>query len=409
MTLKVVHVITHLALGGATETVLTTCRLADPARFEMSVLSGETIWEEATLEAAARQDGITLHHMPSLIRTIRPPADLGAYRDLVAWLRRARPDIVHTHGSKAGFLARLAARAAGIPVVVHTVHGWGHHARQHPLVRRVYVALERRAAHVTDCLVAVAVANRDKGLADGIGTSPQYQVIHSCIDIAAFRDVAVDVPAVRASLGIPPEAPVIGTIGRLAPQKAPQDFVRMAALVHAARPDTHFVWVGGGPLESMVRGQIAEAGLSEAFHLLGYRDDVPQLLRVMDVFALCSLWEGLPRVFAQAMCAALPIVATCVDGAPEAITEGENGFLVAPQDMVAMAEHILALLADPILRRAMGQCGRALAAPKFDEKHMVHQLEALYLRLARDKGLLHADPLLPTLPADYSASPPVTL
>lgn len=410
MTLKVVHVITHLALGGATETVLTTCRLADPARFEMSVLSGETSEDEATLEVSARQEGTALHHLPSLKRAIRPPADGRAYRDLVAWLRRVRPDIVHTHGSKAGFLARIAARAAGVPVIVHTVHGWGHHERQHPLVRRAYVALERRAARGTDCLVAVAAANRDKGLADGIGRFAQYEIIHSCINIAAFRDVAVDVPTLRASLGIPADALLVGTIGRLAPQKAPQDFVRMAALVHAQRPRTHFVWVGGGPLEFAMRGWIAEAGLGSVVHLLGYRDDVPQLLRVLDVFVLTSLWEGLPRVFAQAMCAALPIVATLVDGAPEAITHGENGFLVAPQDMEAMAAHVVSLLDDPALRHALGQRGRSMADPKFSERHMVHQIEALYLRLAHEKGLLAPGPLSSAPPPNYSASPPtVTL
>lgn len=410
MTLKVVHVITHLALGGATETVLTTCRLADLARFEMSVLSGETSADEATLEAAARQDSIALHHLPSLIRAIRPPADLRAYRDLVAWLRRFRPDIVHTHGSKAGFLARLAARAADVPVIVHTVHGWGHHARQHPLTRRVYVALERRAARCTDCLVAVAAANRDQGLVDGIGRFAQYEIIHSCIDIAAFRDVVVDAPALRAFLGIPPNALVVGTIGRLAPQKAPQDFVRMAALVRKARPDTHFVWVGGGPLEAAMRGWIADAGLGEVVHLLGYRDNVPQLLRIMDVFTLTSLWEGLPRVFAQAMCAALPIVATRVDGAPEAITHGENGFLVAPQDMEAMAGQVVSLLDDPALRHALGQRGRGMADPQFSERHMVHQLEALYTRLAHEKGLPVPIPHSPAPSPNYSASPPtVTL
>lgn len=407
--LKVLHIITHLALGGATETVLTCCRLADPAGFEMSVLSGKTSSEEATLDAAARRDGIALHHLPSLVRAIRPIADLRAYRDLVAWLRRFRPDIVHTHGSKAGFLARMAARAAGVPIVVHTIHGWGHHERQNPLVRRIYVALERRAARLTDCLVAVAAANRDKGLADGIGLEKQYVVIHSCIDIAAFRDVVVDAPALRAALGIPPEVPVVGTIGRLAPQKAPQDFVRMAALVHARRPDAHFVWVGGGPLDAAMRARIHDAGLDDTVHLLGYRDDVPQLLRIMDIFALTSLWEGLPRVFAQAMCAALPIVATLVDGAPEAITQGENGFLVAPQDMEAMAAHVLSLLNDPALRRTLGQRGRAMADPKFNEQHMARQIEALYLRLAREKGLLAADSFSPA-PASISSSPPqVTL
>jgi glycosyltransferase involved in cell wall biosynthesis len=328
---------------------------------------------------------------------------------MVHWLRAHPMDVIHTHGSKAGVLGRLAASKAGVPVIVHTVHGWGHHARQHPLVHGFYVAAERRAALVTDRLIVVADSDRERGLVDGIGTPNLYQTVRPGIDLPRFRDVAADPCAAKAALGLPPNALVVGTVSRLAAQKAPLDFVRMAAIVHARRPDVHFVFVGGGPLAGIVADAVCAAGLTNVVHLLGYREDVPQLLRALDVFVLNSLWEGLPAVFAQAMCAALPLVATHAGGASEAIVEGENGFLTAPGDPDALAARVLSLLDDPNLRRKMGARGLSLVDPLFSEERMVHQIEALYLRLVHEKGLLAPDPLSPAPPPDYSLRLPTTL
>ena len=376
--LKVLHIITHLALGGATKNVLALCRLSDPARVRPAVLCGETSSDEAALDGTEDSAGIEVHTMPSLRRPIQPLADGLAYRDLVAWLRREPRDVVHTHGSKAGILGRLAAAEAGVPVVVHTVHGWGHHERQQRLMRGVYVALEKRAARVSDRIIVVADVNREQGLADGIGTAEQYATIRGGINISRFRDITVDRRAVRASLGIPSDAPVVGTVSRLAKQKAPDDFVRMAATIHSRKPDAHFVFVGGGPLEAKTQAQVRAAGLEDVVHLLGYRNDIPQLLRAFDVFVLNSLWEGLPAVFAQAMCARLPIVATDVGGAREAVLENQNGLLAPAGAPDAQAEAVRRLLDDPALRRAMGLRGLEIVDPLFSERDMTRRVEALY-------------------------------
>ncbi len=407
--LRVLHIITHLAVGGATKNLLALCRLSDRARIIPAVLCGTTASDEAMLDGAREGGGIPVHLLPRLRRPLSPLADYFAYWDMVHWLRAHPVDVVHTHGSKAGVLGRLAASKAGVPVIVHTVHGWGHHARQHPLVRGFYVAAERRTALVTDRLIVVADSDRERGLVDGIGTPSLYQTVRPGIDLPRFRDVVADPCAAKAALGLPPNALVVGTVSRLAAQKAPLDFVRMAAAIHARRPDVHFIFVGGGPLAGTVADAVCDAGLTDVVHLLGYREDVPQLLRALDVFVLNSLWEGLPAVFAQAMCAALPLVATHAGGASEAIVEGENGFLTAPGDPNTLAARVLSLLGDPALRRQMGACGLSLVDPLFSEARMAHQTEALYLALAREKGLLAADLFPSTLPADYSASPTVTL
>ncbi len=410
MTLKVLHIITHLAVGGATKNLLALCRLSDRACFSPAVLCGATASDEAMLDGAQEGGGISVHLLPRLRRPLSPLADYFAYWDMVHWLRAHPVDVVHTHGSKAGVLGRLAASKAGVPVIVHTVHGWGHHARQHPLVRGFYIAAERRAARVTDRLIVVADSDRERGIADGIGRLGQYQTVRPGIDIPRFRDVTADPRAVKEALGLPPDALVVGTVSRLAAQKAPLDFVRMAAAVHARRPNVHFVFVGGGPLAELMADAVRTAGLTDVVHLLGYREDVPLLLRALDVFVLNSLWEGLPAVFAQAMCAALPIVATRAGGASEAVMENENGFLTAPGDPDALAARVLSLLDNPALRRQMGTRGLSLADPLFSEAHMVHQIEALYLALAHQKGLPFPFPHSPAPSPGYSASPPtVTL
>jgi glycosyltransferase involved in cell wall biosynthesis len=375
---RVVHLITHFALGGATETVLALCKHADRSRFEVSVLCGHTDPKEDTLFEEAQQAGIRTDILPGLCRSIRPPLDLKVYRRLIKWLAHEKPDVLHTHGSKAGILGRLASARAGVPTIVHTVHGWGHHNHMSPLSRSAYIALERRAACVTSKIIAVAEANVEKGLADGIGRPEQYTVIHSGIDIARFRDVEVNSKALRAELGIPIGAPVVGTVSRLAAQKAPEDFLKVAALVHARCPGVHFVFIGGGPMQKEFQQGIQEQQLGGVVHDPGYRQDIPSLLGTFDIFLLTSLWEGLPRVFPQAMCAGLPIVATRVDGAPEAVSDGENGYLFAPRDCLGMADGILRLLGDSKKRREFGKAGLERVYPAFCDRDMTRRVEAVY-------------------------------
>jgi glycosyltransferase involved in cell wall biosynthesis len=377
--LRVLHPITQLAVGGASENTITTCRYTDAERFESVILSGRIEATEDHLIDHAEVAGVPVRSLSSLRRPIRPHKDLPAFRDLRKFLRRERWDIIHTHGSKAGILGRLAAAQVSVPVIIHTAHGWGHHNHMGSGMRALIIALERRAARVTHKLIAVSQSTLERGLQDGIGRREQYVVIHSGIDLAAYRDVSADKRSVREKLCIPPDAPVIGTVSRLSAQKAPQDFLKVASLVHARCPQARFVYVGGGPLEPEFQAGIQSLGLQKVVHDLGYRYDVPELLRAFDVFLLTSLWEGLPRVFAQSMCASLPIVATRVDGAPEAVEHGQTGYLVEPRDCEGMARHIGELIGDPEKRQRMGSRGLERVHPLFCDRHMVKQIEEVYL------------------------------
>lgn len=384
--LRVLHLITRMIVGGAQETVILSCSLIDRSRFPSEILSGPETGVEGELHGESAARGVRLRIEPSLVRRVHPWLDLVALARITRLLRRERYDIVHTHSSKAGIIGRLAAALARVPVVVHTAHGWSFNPAQSRLAYRTYVQLERFCAPMCRAIVVVAADHRAEGLALGIGKPEQYVLIRSGIEIEFYRDVTLTRDAARARLGIPSQAFVVGTVGRLGPQKAPLDLLDAFEPVARHRPEAHLVFAGDGPQREQLEAAIRARGLGARVHVLGLRRDVAELLRAFDVFALASRWEGLPRVFPQAMAAGLPIVATRVDGAPDAIVPGENGWLIDPGDTPGFTARLLELAADPERARRMGECGRGRIDP-FSATAMVRELERLYARLAHERGL----------------------
>ena len=381
----VVHVITLLELGGAQEITLFTCGALDRFRFDVHLVTGPGGMLDA--EARAIPD-VTVHFVDDLVREIRPATDARAFKSLVGLLRAARRDpsqplLVHTHSSKAGILGRLAAKAAGANACVHSIHGFAFHDRQRAVARLTYQGLERLVAPLTDAFTGDSTANLEVAERLGLlrGGKPAL-FLPPGIDPREYRPVEGEAARVRAELGIPSGAPLVGTLACLKPQKAPLDYVRVAARVLERIPDGHFFLAGDGELRQDVEAEVAKLGIAPRFHLLGWRRDVRALLAAADVMALTSLHEGLPRAILQSMAAGKPVVASRVDGVPEAIGEGKNGFLVEPTDLAGYADRISALLADPARARAMGAEG-ARRADAFDWRTGHAALETLYDRLLR--------------------------
>ncbi len=392
MRTRVVQIITKLELGGAQQLALETCRRLDRRRFEVSLLTGTE--GELLGEARAIPD-CRLELLPDLIREVSPARDvraLLALRRLLVRERRTAPGtvIVHTHSSKAGILGRAAARLAGIPIVLHSIHGYGFHDRQRQAARRFYIGLERLVARWTDAFIAVAEENRRTGIALGLFPPERCEVIHGGIEVDAYQRPAETREAARAALGVPAGVPLVGMIACLKPQKAPEDFVAVAARVRAACPTTRFILAGDGERRRAVEAAVRAAGLDGAFQLLGWRRDVPDLLAAMDLFVLTSRWEGLPLVFMQAMAAGRPVVATNVNGAPEAVRDGVTGYLVPPGDIAGLADRVVQLLRDPAAREAMGRAAQ-VAVHEFDAAEMVRRQEALYERLVAARAAGHLD------------------
>ncbi len=355
--------------------------------YAVDVVCGPQTGPEGSLIDETRQRGVPLTILDSLVRELSPAQDLRAVLALRGLMRRGAYDIVHTHSSKAGVLGRLAARSAGVPVIVHTVHGWSFHDRMSPARLRFYVALERLGAWACQAMIVVSPRDIAKGLAQGIGQLEDYVVIRSGIELSRFGHPAVPATETRRQWGIPDGAPVVISVTRLSPQKAPLDLIDAFALVAGANPEVRFLVVGDGPLRPEVEARLASLGIAHRVVLTGLRRDVPELLAAGDIFVLSSLWEGLPRVLPQAMATGLPIVCTAADGTGEAIADGENGFLVPRAEPAALAARVVELLADPELRRRLGAAGRR-RAPAYGAQRMVADIDALYRRLLTTAGRL---------------------
>lgn len=382
---RVLHPITRLIIGGAQENTMLTADWLNHApvyrgRYAVAVVCGPQTGAEGSLIEETRARGVPLTILPELVRQISPAQDMRAFFKLRRMMRQGGYDIVHTHSSKAGVLGRLAARSARVPVVVHTVHGWSFHDQMTPAQRRFYVALEKLGAWAGDSLIVVSPQDIEKGLAQGIGRRENYTVIRSGVELDRFGHPQTPPEAMRAQLGLPASAPVIGSVTRLSPQKAPLDLVRAYVQIARLRPDAWFVIVGDGPLRGEVERAVRDAGIAPQTLLTGLRRDVPELMAVFDVFVLTSLWEGLPRVLPQAMATGLPIVCTAADGSAEAVSEGVNGFLTPRGDPAALAARTVDLLNDAALRRRLGAAGRA-RAPEFGVERMVQQIDQHYQQL----------------------------
>lgn len=372
---KVCHIITKLELGGAQKITLRTVAHLDRSKFAPVLIAGG---ESAELDDdAANLAGVELYRVPALARAIRPWQDLKALLQLIRLLRKIRPAIVHTHSSKAGILGRWAARFSRIPVFVHSVHGFGFTPDQHPLLRHSLIGLERWTSAFTAWVFTDSESNRRQGIQLGVLSADRSSMLPPGIDLRAIRALQVDREKKRRALGLDPLKPTVGMVAPFKPQKSPVDFVRVAASVYRNRPDAQFVMVGDGELRGPVEGEIRRLGLNDAVTLTGWRRDVPEIMKCLDVLLMTSRWEGLPRVYLEASCCGVPIVGTAVDGAAEAVIEGTNGFLRKPGDIEGLAENVLWLLNHPAEARDMGKKGMDLSH-RFDCYEVVREQERRY-------------------------------
>ncbi len=375
--IKVCHIITKLELGGAQQNTLFTVSHLDRDQFSPVLITGRG----GILDAeAAKMQGVKIYFTGSVIRDIRPWKDLTAFLEIYRILKTERPAIVHTHSSKAGILGRWAAWFAGVPVIIHTIHGFGFNDFQPWPLRFLLILIEKLTSPVTDRFVVVTTEDRKKGLHYGIGDPDRYTVIRSGIDTSLYKSAFDGAGDLRASLGIAAGLKIVTTIGAFKPQKNLADFLGIARGVLDKAPDTRFLLVGDGGQRPILEARRAQLRLEGSVVFLGWRRDIPAVLAITDVFVMTSLWEGLPRSILEAMCAAKPVVANAVDGVREIIREGETGYLIAPHDLDAMAARVISILETPALAAKLGENARRIITGEYDLYHMVRQQEEMYLK-----------------------------
>jgi UDP-GlcNAc:undecaprenyl-phosphate GlcNAc-1-phosphate transferase len=388
---RVVHIITRLILGGAQENTLYTAigQHSDP-RFDVTLLCGIDEAGEGNMFGEANRAGVKTVVLPSLLREIRPLTDLKAVFDVYRFLKKGRFTIVHTHSSKAGIIGRIAARAAGVPAVVHTIHGVAFHEFQSGWRNQLYIGLERLCAPLCGRIVSVSQRLGEAALGLGIGRPEQHMTVFSGIDLDLFLSVRerLSVEDAKRLAGIPPEAQVVGKIARLFPLKGHEQFLAVAAEISRQMPEVYFLLVGDGPLREELKADASRLGLGDRVVMVGrvLPETVPQYIQAMDVVVHTSLREGIARVLPQAGAVGKPVVTFDLDGAPEVVRDGVSGYLVPALDTNQVAQRTVELLRDPERRRAFGEVGRAFAAEHFSVDGMVTRLGAIYMELLAERN-----------------------
>jgi glycosyltransferase involved in cell wall biosynthesis len=377
---RICHVITRLILGGAQENTLLTCGGLGSRGHDVTLIAGPALGPEGELISRAEAGNYRLVVLDSLRRQVNPIRDCRAYRRLVGLLRELRPDVVHSHSSKAGILARKAAAAVGGTKIVHTVHGLPFHPYQSWWLNRLYVALEARAARRSDAIISVADAMTAQALLAGVGRPEQYTTIYSGMEVESFLHRPPLADELRKAMKLPSQAVLVTQVSRLAELKG-HEFI-LAAASRIADGRVHFCFVGDGRLRRDIEARIGRLGLADRFHLTGLLPNwqIPAVMHASDVVVHCSLREGLARAIPQAMLAGKPVISFDVDGAAE-VVDSQTGILLPPKDIEGLRLAIETMAASGQLRDRLGAAGRQRCMDRFDHNRMVDRIEELYRKL----------------------------
>jgi glycosyltransferase involved in cell wall biosynthesis len=362
--IKVFHVIKSLGRGGAEMLLQESLRFADRRRFEYEF--GYFLpWKDAMVPGLTAQG--------AEVTCFGARSNLGillSARRVAAHLRQRRVDVLHCHLPLAGSVGRIAGRLAGVPVV-YTEHN--KLERYHPLTRRLNLALWDWQDWVIAVSgdVAASIRRHTRSLV-------RVDVVLNGVDTTRFVRSEADGMGTRRSLGIPPGAPVVGSVAVFRIQKRLQDWVESARRLHECHPEMHFVLVGDGPLRTEIVALADSLGLRGSMHFPGLREDVRPYLAAIDVYLMSSVFEGLPVALLEAMSMECAIVSTGVGGIPEVVRSGENGVLVEPKRADLLAAAVSDLLTAPETLRRYGAAARATVRARFSVERMVAEVEAKY-------------------------------
>ncbi|MGI2902810.1 glycosyltransferase family 4 protein [Tolypothrix sp. VBCCA 56010] len=371
--------ITSITIGGAQDNTLLTIEKHNPSSFEVHLASNPNgFWQERAQKAAD-----VFHPLPNLVNPLSPLQDIATLIEIVSLLRQEKFDLLHTHSSKAGILGRWAGKIVGIPVV-HTIHGFPFHDFMPKWKRQFYINIERSVRSFTDLFITVSELNRQEAAMLNILSLDNSQTVYSGIDFAKL-DRPFNLQHTRHTLKIPENWQTISVVGRLDKQKAPNFLIDAFAKVLEHHPNTLLLLVGDGKLLNSLKSQVQQLGIADKVRFLGSREDVPEILKVSDVFALSSLWEGLGRAMTEAMLIGKPVVVPNIYGIPEIVHHNETGLLFPAKNIEQLAEHLNYLLQHPEERERLGNNARQLTRQLFDANLMVQQIEAIYDRVLADK------------------------
>lgn len=373
--INILYVITKLELGGAQKQLLSLIQGINKDRFNPYIL---TAYDSLLVDAAENIPSLKLIRCRFLERAIRPAKDILALFFIYFFIKNNDIDIVHTHSSKAGILGRLAARAAGVKIIIHTVHGWSFHNYQAKVVYYFYLFLEKICAAFSSVIIVVSQWDKDQSLQQTVGEQDKCKLIRYAVNYEELQN-KTEASQVRKEFGLSQTDLVVGMVACFKPQKSPLDFIKLASVISKDFPDAKFILIGDGVLRKKVCTLIDKLNLKEKVILTGWRNDIARILSCLDIFVLTSLWEGLPIVVLEAMAAGLPVVATDTGGISEVVLHGKTGYLVKPRDIKALQDRLKELLMKPYLRKEFGKLAASVLNPnEYSLNSMLKNTTQLY-------------------------------
>ncbi|TMA93438.1 MAG: glycosyltransferase family 4 protein [Deltaproteobacteria bacterium] len=386
--IRVLRVIGRLNVGGPSIHVVNLAAGLDPSRYEQLLVIGHESPAEGSMLDYALSRGVWPHRIQEIVTAFNlAPRDGVALKRLFSLMRLYRPHIVHTHTAKAGLLGRIAARLAGVPIIVHTFHGHVLHGYYGPVQNWALRRMEKSLAWLSHRLVTVSEQVKKELIEYGVARADRITVIPLGLDLEPYLHAETRRGEFRREMSLSSGARLVGIVGRIFPVKNHALFLESAARIAAAEPAARFVVVGDGMLRFALEQQARELGIADLVLFTGWRSDLARIYADLDVLVVSSNNEGTPLSAIEAMATSCPVVATRVGGVPDLISDYESGRLVPPRDAEALAGAVLDLLHHPEMAQAMGRNAMIAARDRFDVKRLVHDVDHLYRELLDEKAI----------------------
>jgi len=389
--IRVLRVIGRLNVGGASIHVINLSAGLDPDRFDQLLVIGKESRNEGSMLDYAQSRGVWPHRIEEIVTSFNlTPRDVLALKKLWSVMRRYRPHIVDTHTAKAGLLGRVAARLAGVPIIVHTYHGHVLHGYYGPAKNWALRKMEKSLAWFTDRLVTVSEQVKNDLVGYGVAGAERISVIPLGLDLEPFLNAHKLRGEFRREQRLGQELKLVGIVGRIFPIKNHRLFLESAVRIAARDPATRFVVVGDGVLRPSIEQQARRLGIADRVLFTGWRSDLSRIYADLDTLVVSSDNEGTPMSAIEAMAASCPVVATRVGGVPDLIQDYQTGRLVPPGDPESLAEAVLDLLSDPQKAQDIGRKAMLAARARYGVTRLVYDMEHFYRELLAEKSIRFA-------------------
>ncbi len=380
--IKVAQVITRMDWGGSPDIVRIICNKLDPQIYDITLIFGQTLYPSKKTKEFLLDFGNKSTVIQELKRDINPFYDLFALFKMYWLFRREKFDIVHTHTAKAGALGRLAAKLAGVPKVIHMSHGHNFYGYFGVFGSALVTLVERFCGKFTDKIIALTELEKQDLIKFKVCEHKKITIVNSGLELDYYRNVTIDIASIKQSLKIEPHLNLVGMISRLEPVKGAEYIVPAAKVVIEKFTDVRFLIAGEGSLREKMESEARNFGISDKFIFLGWREDVREILSVLDVLVQPSLNEAVGRILIEAGASSVPVVATKVGGIPEIVLDGQTGILIEPGDAQGLAQAVISLLEDEDKRKKMGLNAKNRINERFSAQSMVNSISQVYSNMS---------------------------